>query len=45
MGAVEGMLRDQMLARSFSKTARLPASYTDTDVRAVFAAFVRAATK
>jgi AcrR family transcriptional regulator len=31
MGAVEGMLRDHMLAR----TSRLPASFTDADIRAM----------
>jgi len=31
MGAVEGMLRDQMLAR----TSRFPASYTEADMRAM----------
>jgi len=31
MGAVEGMLRDQMLAR----TSRFPASYTEADMRAL----------
>jgi AcrR family transcriptional regulator len=36
MGAVEGMLRDQMLARS----ARFPAAYSDPDIRAIFWNFV-----
>jgi AcrR family transcriptional regulator len=36
MGAIEGLLRDQMLAR----TSRFPASYTDSDVRAVIGAFL-----
>jgi AcrR family transcriptional regulator len=36
MGAVEGLLRDQMLAH----TSRFPASYTDRDVRAVIEAFL-----
>ena len=36
MGAIEGLLRDQMLAR----TSRFPASYTDADVRAVIVAFL-----
>jgi AcrR family transcriptional regulator len=36
MGAIEGLLRDQMLAR----TSRFPASYTDTDARAVIVAFL-----
>jgi len=31
MGAVEGMLRDHMLAR----TSRLPASFTESDIRAM----------
>ena len=31
MGAVEGMLRDRMLGR----TSRLPASFTDADIRAM----------
>jgi hypothetical protein len=31
MGAVEGMLRDQMLKR----TSRFPASYTEADMRAM----------
>ena len=35
MGAAEGMLRDQMLAR----TSRLPASNTDADMRATVSAF------
>ncbi len=45
MGAVEGMLRDQMLSRSSAKTAKLPASYTDADVRAAFSAFVASGMK
>jgi AcrR family transcriptional regulator len=36
MGAIEGLLRDQMLAR----VSRFPASYTDTDVRAVIVALL-----
>jgi hypothetical protein len=32
MGAVEGLLRDQLL----SKASRFPASFTDADVRTVF---------
>ena len=32
MGAIEGMLRDQMLAR----TSRFPANYSDSDIRKVF---------
>jgi AcrR family transcriptional regulator len=36
MGAIEGLLRDQMLAH----TSRFPASYTDTDVRAAIVAFL-----
>jgi AcrR family transcriptional regulator len=32
MGAIEGLLRDQLL----SKASRLPASFTDADVRAMF---------
>ena len=36
MGAVEGMLRDQMLAR----TSRFPASYTEADMRAVVSSFL-----
>jgi AcrR family transcriptional regulator len=38
MGAFEGLLRDQMLARP----SRLPASYTEADARAVFSAFLSA---
>src|SRR6267143_5562297 len=36
MGAVEGMLRDQMLARA----SRFPASYTEADMRAVVSSFL-----
>lgn len=36
MGAFEGLLRDQLLARP----SRFPASYTETDARAVFSAFL-----
>jgi AcrR family transcriptional regulator len=36
MGAFEGLLRDQLLARP----SRFPASYTEADARAVFAAFL-----
>jgi hypothetical protein len=36
MGAIEGMLRDQMLHRS----SRFPATYSDADVRRVFFTFV-----
>src|SRR5437899_76710 len=32
MGAIEGMLRDQLLARS----SRFPANYSDSDIRRVF---------
>ncbi len=38
MGMVEGLLRDQMLAR----TSRFPASYSDADIRAVFTTFLSA---
>lgn len=36
VGAIEGLLRDQLLARP----SRFPASYTEADVRAVFSAFL-----
>src|SRR5713101_7020144 len=36
MGAVEGLLRDQLLAR----TSRFPASYSEADMRAIFAHFL-----
>jgi predicted short-subunit dehydrogenase-like oxidoreductase (DUF2520 family) len=36
MGAVEGMLRDHMLAR----TSRFPASYAESDMRAVVTSFL-----
>jgi AcrR family transcriptional regulator len=36
MGAFEGLLRDQLLARP----SRFPASYTEADARAVFSAFL-----
>ena len=36
MGAFEGLLRDQLLARP----SRFPASYTEGDARAVFSAFL-----
>jgi len=36
MGAVEGMLRDQMLARS----SHFPASYTETDMRTMVASLL-----
>jgi len=36
MGAFEGLLRDQLLARP----SRFPASYTEADARGVFSAFV-----
>ena len=36
MGAVEGMLRDHMLAR----TSRFPASYTESDMRAVISSLL-----
>ncbi len=38
MGAFEGLLRDQMLARP----SRFPASYSEADARAVFSAFLSA---
>ena len=38
MGAIEGMLRDQLIAR----TARLPADYSETDVRVIFSTFLSA---
>ena len=38
MGALEGILRDQMLAR----TAHFPATYSDKEARATFAAFLSA---
>ncbi len=38
MGAIEGLLRDQLLARS----SRFPAAYSDADVRTVFYTFVSA---
>lgn len=38
MGAIEGMLRDQMLAT----TSHFPATYSDLDVRAVCSAFLAA---
>jgi AcrR family transcriptional regulator len=38
MGALEGLLRDQMLAR----TARFPASYTEADYQKIFATFLSA---
>jgi len=41
MGLIEGMLRDQLLAR----TARFPASYSDADIRAVFSIFLSCLTK
>ncbi len=36
MGAFEGLLRDQLLARP----SRFPASYAEADARAVFSAFL-----
>ena len=36
MGAIEGMLRDHMLAR----TSRLPASFSETDMRAMVSALL-----
>ena len=36
MGAFEGLLRDQLLARP----SRFPASYTEADARAIFSAFL-----
>lgn len=36
MGAVEGLLRDQLLARP----SRFPASYSEADIRAVFTRFL-----
>lgn len=41
MGLIEGILRDQLLAR----TARFPASYSDADIRAVFSTFLSCLTK
>ena len=38
MGAVEGMLRDQLLAR----TSRFPASFTDDDLHTIFSSFLSA---
>jgi AcrR family transcriptional regulator len=38
MGALEGLLRDQMLAR----TSRFPATYTEADYRTIFATFLSA---
>jgi AcrR family transcriptional regulator len=38
IGAFEGLLRDQLLSR----TSKFPASYTDSDIRAVFYAFLSA---
>jgi AcrR family transcriptional regulator len=38
MGAFEGLLRDQMLAR----TSRFPAAYSETDLPAVFSCFLSA---
>ncbi len=38
MGAVEGMLRDQLLYR----TSRFPATYSEADSRAIFSVFVSA---
>lgn len=38
IGAVEGMLRDQLLA----KPSRLPASYSDADIRTIFTTFLSA---
>lgn len=46
MGAVEGMLRDQLLSRGMAaKSGRLPAAYSDAEVRAVFSTFVNSVTK
>jgi hypothetical protein len=36
MGAIEGMLRDHMLAR----TSRFPASFTEKDIRAMVSTFL-----
>jgi hypothetical protein len=36
MGMIEGMLRDQLLARP----AHFPASYTDADMRTIFNVFL-----
>ncbi len=38
MGAFEGLLRDQMLARS----SRFPAAYSEADFRAIFSSFLSA---
>jgi TetR/AcrR family transcriptional regulator, regulator of autoinduction and epiphytic fitness len=38
MGAIEGMLRDQLLSR----TSDFPVAYTDADIRSVFYAFLSA---
>ena len=38
MGLIEGMLRDQLLAR----TSRFPASYSEADLRTIFAIFLSA---
>jgi TetR/AcrR family transcriptional regulator, cholesterol catabolism regulator len=38
MGAIEGMLRDQMLAA----TSHFPASYSDSDVRSILSTFLAA---
>jgi hypothetical protein len=38
MGAFEGLLRDQMLAR----TSRFPAAYAEADFRAILSSFLSA---